>query len=72
MNDTITISRSCEKGMYLFREGDYVWRVNEDGKVDCAVLGHTTVFELLTFIQKWKTPSRRIFQDYPFQDFLTD
>lgn len=69
MNDTMTIRRSCEEGMYLLREGDDVWRVNEDGKVDCAVLGDTTACELLTFIQKWKTPSRRIFQDYPFQDY---
>lgn len=69
MDDTMTISRSCEEGMYLLREDDYVWRVNEDGEVDCAVLGNPTAFELLTFIQKWKIPSRRIFQDYPFQDF---
>ncbi|MEO6202276.1 MAG: hypothetical protein ABIU05_10255 [Nitrospirales bacterium] len=69
MTDTMTISRSREEGMFLLREGDYVWRVNEDGKVDCAVLGDPTAFELLSFIQKWKTPSRRIFQEYPFKDF---
>jgi hypothetical protein len=31
MNDTMTIRRSCEEGMYLLREGDCLWRVNEDG-----------------------------------------
>ncbi|MDR4460758.1 MAG: hypothetical protein MRJ67_15295 [Nitrospirales bacterium] len=69
MNGTMAISRSHEEGMYLLREGDYVWRVTEDGKVDCAILGDPTACELLTFIQNWKTPSRRIFQEYPFKDF---
>lgn len=68
MNDPMAISRSSEEGMYLLREGEYVWRVDEDGRVDCAVLGDPTVFELLTFIQQWKTPSRRLLQEYPWQD----
>ena len=72
MNDTMTISQSYEEGMYLLREGDFVWRVNEDGTVDCALLGDPTAFEILTFIQKWKIPSRRIFQEYPWQYPLSD
>ncbi|HNP61709.1 MAG TPA: hypothetical protein PKM72_12770 [Nitrospirales bacterium] len=69
MNATMTIGRSREEGMFLLRESDYVWRVHEDGKVDCALHGDATAFERLSFIQKWRTPSRRIFQEYPFQDF---
>ena len=61
MNDTMTIRRSCEEGMYLLREDDCLWRVNEDGIVDCLASGHTRVFELLTFLQQWKTPSCRFF-----------
>ena len=68
MNDTMTIRRSCEEGMYLLREGDCLWRVNEDGIVDCIASGHTGVFELLTKIQQCKIPSRGLFQNYPRQD----
>ena len=68
MNDTMTISRSCEEGMYLLREGDSLWRVDEDGMVDCTAQGHIRVFEFLTFIHQWKTPIRRLFQKYPLQD----
>ena len=67
MNDTMAIARSCEEGMYILREGDCLWRVNEDGIIDCTAQGHTSVFELLTFIQQWKTPSLRLFQKYPLQ-----
>jgi len=55
MNDTMAIARSCEEGMYILREGDSLWRVNEDGMIDCDAQGHTSVFKLLTFIQEWKT-----------------
>jgi len=68
MNDTMSISRSCEEGMYLLREGDCLWRVNEDGMIDCTSHGHVRVFELLTFLQQWKTPSRGLFQNDPLQD----
>jgi hypothetical protein len=68
MNDTITIRRSGEEGMYLLREGARLWRVNEDGVVDCAAQGHSHVFELLARVQQWRTPSRRIFKDYHLQD----
>jgi hypothetical protein len=68
MNDTMAIRRSCEEGMYLLREGDCLWRVNEDGIVDCTAQGHTRAFELLTFLQQWKTPSRRLSQKFPLQD----
>jgi len=68
MYDTMSISRSCEEGMYLLREGDSLWRVNEDGRIDCIASGHTCVFELLNFLQQWKTQSLRPFQNYPLQD----
>ena len=68
MNDTMSISRSCEEGMYLLREGDCLWRVNEDGIVDCIASGHTRIFELLTKLQQWKTLSRGLFQNYPLKD----
>ena len=68
MSDTMTIRRSCEEGMYLLREGDCLWRVDEDGIVDCIASGHTRIFELLTFLQQWKPLSRRLFQNYPRQD----
>lgn len=70
MNDIMAISRSCEEGMYLLRDGEYLWKVNEEGSVDCAILGHTNASELLTFIQQWKNPSRRLLQEYPGQDPL--
>ena len=68
MNDTITIRRSYEEGMYLLREGDRLWRVNEDGVIDCAAQGHSPVFDLLASVQQWRTPSRRLFQHYPLQE----
>lgn len=68
MNDTMTITRSIEEGMYILREGDCLWRVNEDGEVDCMAKGLTRVLEQLAFIQQWKTPSRRLLQEYPLED----
>lgn len=68
MNDTMAIRRSYEKGIYLLREGDGLWRVNEDGTVDCTAHGHSRIFELLTRLQQWNTPSRRLLQSYPLQD----
>jgi len=68
MNDTITIRRSCEEGMYLLREGECLWRVNEDAEIDCTSQVPTRLFELLHFLQQWETPSRRLFQHYPLQD----
>jgi len=68
MNDTMAIARSIEEGMYIFREGDYVWRVNRNGMIDCSAKDLTCVFEQLAIIRRWKTPSRRIFQDYPLED----
>ena len=68
MNDTMTIRRSCEEGMYLLREGDCLWRVNENGMIDCSTQGHTRAFEFLTSLKQWETPSRRIFLNYPLQD----
>ncbi|GJL68949.1 MAG: hypothetical protein NPIRA06_15840 [Nitrospirales bacterium] len=52
VNDTMTISRSRKEGMFLLRKGDYVWRVHEDGKVDCARPGDATALERLSFIQR--------------------
>ena len=52
MNGTMTIRRSCEEGMYLLREGERLWRVNEDGIVDCVAQGHSHVFELLATVQQ--------------------
>lgn len=72
MNDTMAIARSREEGMYILREDDCLWRVNEDGMVDRTAQGHTRIFELLTLIQEWKTPSRRLFQKNPCQDPLPD
>ena len=72
MNAIMAISRSDEEGMYLLRENDCLWRLNEDGMVDCAAKGSTNVFELLTLIQQWKTQSRRLLQEYPWQDPSTD
>ncbi len=65
MNRVMAISRSCEEGWYLLREDDYIWRVKENGKIDCAAQGSARLLELLDFLQKWKTPSRRIFLNYP-------
>ena len=70
MNDPMTIYRSGEEGMYLLREGKYLWRVNEDGMVDCIARGHTRAFDLLTSLQQWKTPSRRLLQEYSWEDPL--
>jgi hypothetical protein len=71
MNNTMTISLLQEEGIYLLREGDEVLRVNKDGEVECTNTEDPPAFQLLPFIQKWKTPSRRIFQEYPFTDFPT-
>ena len=68
MHDTMAIRRSCEEGMYLLREGENLWRVNEDGIVDCTAQGHSPVFELLAMVQQWRTPTRRLFQLYPLQE----
>ena len=70
MNTPImTIARSCEEGMYILREGDCLWRVNEGGMVDCVTKGHMRVFEQLAFIQQWKTPSRSLLEEFPQQPF---
>ena len=68
MNDTMAIGRSGEEGMYFLREGNCLCRVNEDGIVDSTAHGHSRVFELLTRLQQWETPSRHLFQHYPLQD----
>jgi len=68
MNTAMAISRSCEEGMYLFRENHCVWRVNEEGVIDCAAQGPLGLFELLRFLQQWKAPTRRIFLNYPLQE----
>jgi len=68
MTDTMTIRRSCEEGMYLLREGECLWRVNEDGEIDCAAKGPARLLELLHFLQEWKTPSRRLFLNYPLPE----
>ena len=68
MNDTMSISPSSEDGMYLLREGESLWRVNEDGVIDCMAQGHSHVFELLSRLQQWKTPSRSLLQNPPMQD----
>ncbi len=67
MNQAMGISRSCEEGMYLLREGDGIWRVHKNGAIDCAAQGSTRLFEVLDFLQKWKTSSRRTFLNYPLQ-----
>ena len=72
MNNTMAIARSCEEGMYILREGDCLWRVNEEGEVDCMAQGLTRVFEQLAFIQQWKGLSPRLLQEYPLQDPLND
>jgi hypothetical protein len=60
MNDTMAIARSREEGMYILREGDCLWRVNEDGMVDRTAQGHTSVFKLLALIQEWKSSSGQL------------
>lgn len=72
MNDTMAIARSYEEGMYILREGDSLWRVHEDGMIDCTAQGHIRIFELLTFIQQWKTTSRPLLQEYPGEDPWAD
>lgn len=67
MNETMSIARSCEEGMYILREGDCLWRVNEEGMVDCVATGHMGVFEQLAFIQQWRTPSRSLLTEFPQQ-----
>lgn len=61
MKSRITISRTFEESMYILREGDCLWRVDEDGGLDSSVRGLTSTVEQLAFIQQWKIPSRRIF-----------
>ena len=68
MNDTMAIARSFEEGMYILREGDCLWRVNEDGIIDCTAQGYPIVFKLLTFIQQCKTSSRGPLPLYPRED----
>ena len=68
MNRTMAIARSCEEGMYILREDECLWRVNEDGMVDCAAQGHTNVFDLLAFIQQWKTSSDLPDDHHPLED----
>lgn len=70
MNDTMAIARSCEEGMYILREGNCLWQVNEDGTIDCTAEGHTSVFNLLTFIQQWKTSSGQSDDHPPLEDLL--
>jgi hypothetical protein len=69
MNEIMGISRSCEEGMYLLREGKSVWRVNENGEIDCAAQVPTRLFELLHFLQECKIPSRRLFLNYPLEEW---
>ncbi len=64
----MAIRRSSEEGKYLLLEGNRVWRVGEDGRIDCSASGSKKIFELLNFLQSWKTPSRRRLQHYPLQD----
>ena len=68
MDDIMSITRSLEKGMYILREGDCLWRIDEKGRVEDMATGLTRVFEQLAFIQQWKTPSRGIFEEHPQQD----
>ncbi len=68
MNDTMAIARSCEEGMYILREGDCLWRLNEDGIIDCTAQGPTSVFTLLTLIQQWKTSSGQSDDHPPLED----
>jgi len=68
MNDTMAIARSCEEGMYILREDDYLWRMNEDGVIDCTAQGHIRIFELLTLIQQWKTSSDLPDDHHPLED----
>jgi len=68
MSESMAISRSCEEKMYLLREGDCVWRVNENGKIDCTAKGPTPLFELLHFLQEWKIPPSRLFLNYPLTE----
>ncbi len=68
MNDSMAIRRSCESGKYLLREGNYVWRMDENGKVDCTANVPTTMFKLLNFLQTCKSPYPRLLQYDPHQD----
>lgn len=68
MNSRMTISRSFEEGMYILREDDSLWRIDEDGGLDSSVRGLTSRMEQLAFIQQWRIPSRRIFRTYPLED----
>ena len=54
MNETMGIARSSEEGMYLLRDGECLWRVDQDGKVDCTAQGKAGAFLLLKFVQEWK------------------
>ncbi len=60
MNEIMSVRRSSEEGKYLLQEGDCLWRVDQDGMVDCMAQGHTEVFEFLTYIQQWKMPSLKL------------
>jgi hypothetical protein len=68
MNDTMSIARSLEEGMYILLEGEYLWRVNEDGEIDCTAQGPTCVFNLLTLIQQWKTSTGQSDDHPPLED----
>lgn len=68
MMSRMTISRTFEEGMYIIREDDCLWRIDEDGRLDSSVRGLTSTIEQLAYIQQWRIPSRRIFRAYPLED----
>ncbi len=51
MNQGMAISRSCEEEMYLLRDEDWIWRVYENGAIDCTAQGSIRLFEVLDFLQ---------------------
>lgn len=66
-NPVMTIARSYEEKMYILRENDCLWRIHEDGMVDCVAKGPMRVFEQLAFIQQWRTPVRSSLEEFPQQ-----
>ncbi len=61
----MTIARSCEEGMYILREDDCLWRVHEDGMVDCFAKCHSGIFKQLAFIQQCRTSTRSLLKEFP-------
>lgn len=62
MEDRMTVARSFEEGMFILRENDCLWRINEEGEIESLGKGLTSAIKQLAFIQQWKTPPRESIQ----------